>query len=113
MFPGMMKPNIGLVKKIKKDIEVFLGISLTNEKENGTTRSLESNKGRRMYSRPSLNIIRVGRVLDVTDVTILYFSTSFGDLATSILPNFRVLLAYLQVERFMLIVSSVQNLRFK
>lgn len=68
---------------------------LTNEKEKGTTRCLESSNGRRMYSLPSLNIIRVGSVLDVTDDTILYFSASFGDLATSTFPNLKVLLAYL------------------
>ena len=53
--------------------------------------------GRRVCSFPSLNRIRVGSVLDVTEEITLYFSAIFGDLVTSILPNFRFLVANLFV----------------
>lgn len=69
---------------------------LTYENENGTIRSRESFNGRLINSRPSLKRINVGSVLEVTDETILYFSETFGDLETSILPNFNCLLAYLK-----------------
>lgn len=62
---------------------------LTYEKQKGTTLSLESRSGRRICSLPSLNRISVGSVLDVTEDITLYFSALFGDLATSIFPNFR------------------------
>lgn len=51
-----------------------------------------------MVGFPSLNRIKVGRVLAVTDEMTLYFSAILGDRATSIFPNFRFLLAYLQVK---------------
>lgn len=68
---------------------------LTYENENGTTRFLESNSGLLMYSLPSLNKIIVGKVREVTDETTPYFSAILGDLAMSILPNLRFLVAYL------------------
>lgn len=56
-------------------------------------------KGRRINSRPSLNRIKVGSVLEVRDETTLYFSASFGDLDISILANLRLLLANLRLEK--------------
>lgn len=54
-------------------------------------------RGRLINSRPSLNKINVGSVLEVTDDTTLYLSANFGDLEISIFANLRVFLANLEL----------------
>lgn len=56
-------------------------------KENGTRRFLESKRGLLMCSRPFLNKITVGNVLEVTDEITLYLFANFGDRETLIFAN--------------------------
>lgn len=83
------------------------------EKENGITRPLESNKGLCMYSLPSLNNIKLGRVFDVTDEMMLFLTASLGYLETSILPNFRLLVAYLVPSMDLTLVVNIYRMRIR
>lgn len=75
---------------------IYVGIKLTNVKENGTNLLFDATSGLRISSFPSLNSITVGNCLLNEDVLMWYFSAVSGERERSTFANLRLSKEYLK-----------------